>query len=376
MLTESHTVDLEELAAYIDGRLSKDRRARVEERLLSDEDFYEVFLETVRFQQEDAQRDDAFDVALEFAGPGERSDRQEDSAKIAGLGRPTRRAPERKLLVRPRQSVRRSGSDDVDRFRLWAEGRLQQFRHRVRRAASSITIGRSGVLGASAALSLAAVALVVVFLRSSEDLLANLKAQEIVLSPDWEDPGWARLRGSGLEDDFSPSKETIFRLGVRAIDLNIALRADERETAQRLAAELGSLTDVPSLLLQQMSLAEFADQVEQTEIDDLLNQAGTLENSLEEALGDQESREYFALGKWAEAGRLAALSRDESAVARTLRQMPDLDSIDLSERAQRDLAQHVVTLEEYRGQRDLAADQLEKSDEAFRGIIRALAGVR
>ena len=50
MLSESQAADLEELAAFIDGRLSGERKARVEERLLRDEDYYEIYLETVQFQ--------------------------------------------------------------------------------------------------------------------------------------------------------------------------------------------------------------------------------------------------------------------------------------------------------------------------------------
>ena len=36
--------DLEDLAAYLDGRLSNELKARVEERLARDEDYYEIFL--------------------------------------------------------------------------------------------------------------------------------------------------------------------------------------------------------------------------------------------------------------------------------------------------------------------------------------------
>ncbi len=53
-MLELEAPDLEDLAAYMDGRLSGDKKARVEERLLRDEDYYEVFMETSRFQQEEA----------------------------------------------------------------------------------------------------------------------------------------------------------------------------------------------------------------------------------------------------------------------------------------------------------------------------------
>lgn len=44
--------DLEDLAAYLDGMLPEDRRADVEARLAEDAEYYEIFLETVRFREE------------------------------------------------------------------------------------------------------------------------------------------------------------------------------------------------------------------------------------------------------------------------------------------------------------------------------------
>jgi hypothetical protein len=52
--TQYEIPDLEDLAAYIDGRLDGERKAQVEERLLRDEEYHEVFLDTVRFQEEQA----------------------------------------------------------------------------------------------------------------------------------------------------------------------------------------------------------------------------------------------------------------------------------------------------------------------------------
>lgn len=62
--TPSTPPDLESLAAYVDGRLTGLRKAAVEERLVRDDDYYEVFLEILDFQAEEASRRRAFSPTL------------------------------------------------------------------------------------------------------------------------------------------------------------------------------------------------------------------------------------------------------------------------------------------------------------------------
>ena len=50
--TSRRVPDLEDLAAYLDGRLQPAERAAVEARLAEDADYYETMLETVRFREE------------------------------------------------------------------------------------------------------------------------------------------------------------------------------------------------------------------------------------------------------------------------------------------------------------------------------------
>ncbi len=59
---ERNAPDLEDLAAYLDGRLSDERRTQVEERLLRDEDYYDVFMETVRYREEQGQAEGGGEV--------------------------------------------------------------------------------------------------------------------------------------------------------------------------------------------------------------------------------------------------------------------------------------------------------------------------
>lgn len=49
--------DLEELAAFIEGRLKGEARARVVRLLAESEDAYEVFAETLRFHTEERARE-------------------------------------------------------------------------------------------------------------------------------------------------------------------------------------------------------------------------------------------------------------------------------------------------------------------------------
>lgn len=59
------------------------------------------------------------------------------------------------------------------------------------------------------------------------------------LVPGWEDQTWSVVRGSD-EGRFT-AQQLAFRIGVRSVDLDVALEADDREVARRMATELEGL---------------------------------------------------------------------------------------------------------------------------------------
>ncbi len=257
MLTESQAADLEELAAFIDGRLSGERKARVEERLLRDEDYYEVFVETVEFKEHD-------------------------------------------------QKSEQKGGEVVKGPAAW---------------------WRSPRVVGVASLAAAALLVVVVGLRlpsqnpSAADWVAHLNVADIVTREYWNDPGWSRTRGT---EDCDGAEDCAFPLGVRSVDLQVALVAGQRQDAKGAAARLKNLVVGADFVWLTGSYANLQDQVEGTDFDELLAQAVQVEESLRESFVDPLNSRRFALGQWAQASRLAALTRDAEALASILRDMPEV----------------------------------------------------
>ncbi len=90
------------------------------------------------------------------------------------------------------------------------------------------------------------------------------------------------------------------------------------------------------------------------------------EELLAKGLDDPEAHR-FALGRWAEAGRLAARSEDAGALRRVVRRDPGARSID-------GVAMEVEALDNVLGRSDLDARDFDQAVTAFKGIIAELAG--
>lgn len=286
--------DLEELAAFVDGRLSGDRKARVEERLLRDEDYYEVFLETVRFQQED----------------GRREGRERGAAPVP-----------------------------ISRWRSW-------------RVAAP--------LAAAAVLAVA-----VGVLWPFRGLAGYLDAAAVVAHKDWDDPGWRRPRSGDACSACSP-EEIALRLGAQTINLRVALKAGDRPAAQRAAGQSAALADAADIFTGLYE--ELGERLEVEELEALLEPAREAEELLAVSFGkgSPEARR-FALGRWAEAGRLAALSEDARALRRIVRRDPGA-------RSEAAIAPQVESLEDLVGRRDLGDEDFAAAGKAFWKILYDLAG--
>lgn len=282
--------DLEDLAAYIDGRLTGARKTQVEERLFRDDEYHEIFLDAVRFQQAQAQ------------GAGE--------------------------VVRP------------------PAGRW----------------GRSWRVAATVAAAAAAAVLGVVLLspdRTVAGWASRLAPQAVLAQGErWDDPGWSRSRGG--EEAYRP-KELAFRLGVRSLQLRLALSAGEREIVALQADRLARLAREAELVLVPALYESLKD--DDVEIGELRRRAELAEKACYE--DDSPEQRFYLLGAWAEAGRLAALTHDGKALSRLARARPavppeaGLDSL---------LANLDAALDRK------GADRFQESLSAFSGILSALAG--
>ncbi len=238
--------DLELIAALADGRLSGGERNRALERIEADEGLREVLAETLRFREEEARAEGTVSALPSRGGPS-----------------------------------------------------------------------RGWLLSAAAAAALAAVALVwwrpgaggkaldVAWL--GEELAAPGLGER--LAGGWYEQGWSVTRGPAPEAE-AAGAVIPFRVGVRAMDLEAALRGGR-------SADAALLTERLQALLASVELAEPQSR-SYAEARGALG-AGDAAGALELArVADRLNSDHpgfdaaaYELGKWAEAGRLAATAGNE-----------------------------------------------------------------
>lgn len=249
MSRQKPEIDLEELAAYADGRLEGERRASVEARLARDEELYEMLLDAARFREEEEAAREAVPQKGRLYTFQARRVRWAAAAAVAAA------ALVWVYFVAPFGGPGPGGSDGPE-FRVAA---LSQD------------------------------------LATGTDLEARYGA-------DWVDPPGSAWRGE--------EEAGALRLGALLVDLDASLRAgDRRASTVVLARILGSLkagTTERTCRTLSEKLAAGAGRAE------LLELAGLAEAYLGEDLASPD----FDLGRWAEAGRLAALAGDEEALRR------------------------------------------------------------
>ena len=240
--------DPEILAAFIDGRLRGDERRAVVEHLDRCADCYEVFSETVRFQQKDEPRGQ---------------------------------------VVRPPRFAGRPW--------LWAAA-------------------------AAAVVFVAILALPILRMAPERPVVTGADAPELRLSSAalvremglGEPPGATPAPWQGWPEGFGFAggldRETAaFRVGVRLVDLRMALREGDLGTARELVPELTGALEAAGIAAEldgQLEVAREAAAL--ADADALGGTVGSIEAAAEGLL------DPFALafGKWAEAGRLAASAGD------------------------------------------------------------------
>ncbi|HVT17207.1 MAG TPA: zf-HC2 domain-containing protein [Thermoanaerobaculia bacterium] len=248
----------EELAAFLDGKLSPEERAWGIEHLAGCESCYALFSEVVRFREESAAEAKAEEEAARPSAPFEW----------------------------------RAG------WRRWLPAALPW---------------RPVVATALAAALLAAIGIpvyryfTVVPELDSAGLLASLHGKEGQLT---DKIRTSVLRGPDdrRDRDISIDSES-FQLGVQLVDLRLAMEANDKvrtqETLQRIVAILqGSYFPPKESIRRYTSLRE---RVDSTPPRTLLGEAAALERIVPEAGLDPP---HLSFGKWAEAGRLAAAAEE------------------------------------------------------------------
>jgi hypothetical protein len=264
--TDADCPDLEDVAAFLDGTLAPERRESMIEHLASCESCFEIFAGAARFQADEPQ-----EVA-------ELEPQQTPEDHADGLDKRRADRPfERRWSVRSRP---------------W----------------------RRGAAAAIAALLAASVGLLPVWWRAAEISTAGLSAELLKRPAALGDVPWkggSTLRGGGpaeVQPDVPPDLGD-FQLGVRLLDLRLALARGNRkaadETLRRLDNLFGALwLPLPDIRAAFKSIWNELDHG--TPPAALLPKAEAAENRLFAAGVEKESVE---LGSWTEACRLDAVAR-------------------------------------------------------------------
>lgn len=299
-------LDLEQLAAFVEGRLSGEARRRVLKLLAESDEAYEVFVDTVRFRAEEGLEEERLAARV-------------PSRVWRWAGIPLAAAAAA-VLVLATPLIRTLRPPDLPQF---------------------TTDQLIGSLGGAGALPGA-------------------------LGPGWDQRAWSVTRGAGAR---LAEPAVAFRLGVRTVDLRIALQSPGAGDADRLISEiLALLSDVE---LSQPVAAQYAQLRSQVaaggDTAPLPSAAAAAEAALKALL--QSPR--FSVGQWCAAAELAARAENasffRSTATRSFFDVVDrlgLDAADL------DALQRIATL---------SGDGLDHAEvlevqELLRDLIRRSAG--
>ncbi len=256
-------VEPDELAAFLDGRLSDQDRAEVIKKLAESPESYELLIETVEDLYPETHQ--------EHVAEWERDERLIDQA-LGKLGDA-------------------EGETDLDVIPIWERA----WRHTSRFAPRY-----------AAAAAAAVVALVLIDIPSvgptGWELADRINASS--LPGGWEQPPWSVLRGTGSR---MTDEQRSFRLGVRATDARIAFLASDRSSADSFLDE--QITMLRDVVLSEGSRARLTGLRStwfESELSDVTEQFDQIMESVSD-LGPVASDRLRA-GQVVEAARLASIS--------------------------------------------------------------------
>jgi hypothetical protein len=255
-MAASEEIDLESIAAFIDGRLTGTERDRVVKLLGESEAAFEIYTEALRTRED---LGDSEATVMSLAAHRERRTRRwVPAASVAA-------AAVLVLAVFPLMKQRGGG-------------------------------GGASVLEADAR----SILLPITGSITGRQLVGTTQLAT-ALGPEWDQRDWAVTRGGGTT---RADSTTALRLGVRATDLQVALATGDRDRAGRLAGEIDEL--LASVDLSEGSRADYrgirAALARGDSIGAVADPAARAENTLEAFLNSP----WFGMGKWFAASELAA----------------------------------------------------------------------
>lgn len=301
--------DLELLAAFVDGRLSGEERAQMTAHLAACEDCYETFAETVRIREELGEAE------AEAPVPEAVPDRPErpETGKILTFPRWRRYLP----------AAAPAAAAAVLALLVWSPWRLD---------------------------------------FSVESLTAGLGDPSSKLGKDWTEHRWPAFRGGPYEN--LSEQQLALRIGVRVVELEVALAADDLTTATSLANELPYLWKATEFgEFNSLNYEAIHKRLLEGETAGVLDKSRRAADDADDFVGDSAP---YLLGKWAAAGRLAAAAGNRDYFRRReVRALPRrLDLAELPE----GVVQGVREAEQLM-QGDLGERDFEKLRAAFDQII-------
>jgi hypothetical protein len=257
-MAASEDIDLESIAAFIDGRLAGAERDRVVKLLGESEAAFEIYADAVC-----ARADLGEGTVISMAAHRERRARRWWPAV------PVAAAAAALLLVAlPTMRSRPVGSE------------LDMGAEVIVRPLTGASVGRP--------------------LVGQTDL-------QTALGPRWDERTWSVTRGASAALVDSTSA---LRLGVRATDLQVALATGDRDRAGRLAREIVEV--LGTVRLSDASIAEFEAIQAGLANGDPLDQVVRTTAQADRNLNDFLSSRWFGLGKWFGAAELAARAHSGS----------------------------------------------------------------
>lgn len=271
-MAASEDIDLELIAAFIDGRLSGAEREQVVRLLAESEAAFEVYADAVRIRADLEGETPATDRHTESLDEHRR--RRTSHWWVSAL--PLAAAAALLIAILPRMQAR----------------------------------------GSQAGLDFSAESIVVPLLSPASDRLtatptagqASARTElAVALGPAWDEQNRTVFRGGGgaLVDT-----AVALRLGVRATDLQLALTLGERDRASRILADMSDL--LKSVRLSETAQADYDRLRARITAGDSVNQIADAASQADQGLGALLGSQWFGYGKWFAASELAARARSKS----------------------------------------------------------------